>query len=118
MTTEVKWLDAPENHDYDAAFDYLELHLTTEQAAQGAGQLREASQVSKKAKDILRAANLKVLPADDPHVAHDLKKIRKGEALSPVLIVRAYPAIVADGYHRVCAAYHIEPNTNVACHLL
>lgn len=116
--THIKWLDKPEAHDYDAALDFLGLHLGDEQAQQGVDGLREVEVGKKKAKDILRAANLKPLPSTDKYVARDLKKIHDGEALSPVLLFRAYPTIVADGYHRISAAYDIDPDTEVHCQIL
>jgi hypothetical protein len=39
-------------------------------------------------KDLLRAANLPLLPSDEPHVDEDLKRIHKGKPLAPVLLVR------------------------------
>ena len=43
----------------------------------------------------------------------DLGKVAAGRKLSPVLVVRGYvatarPVTVADGYHRICASYHID----------
>ena len=74
-------------------------------------------------KDILRAARLPLLPADDPEVAKDLKKVAKGIALSPVLLIRGdfesgRPLEIADGYHRVCASYHHGENVAVPCRLV
>jgi hypothetical protein len=64
-----------------------------------------------KAKDILRAAALSLLPVDDVYVAADLDRIKKGKALSPVLPGRGdlrcgVKLQIADGYHRVCASHH------------
>ncbi|WP_219816570.1 hypothetical protein [Arthrobacter sp. Y81] len=72
----------------------------------------------RKAKDILRAARLVLLPEDNAHVASDLKKIKEGKKLSPILMVRGdlargIPAMVADGYHRVCASYYTDENTDI-----
>ena len=80
--------------------------------------LRAGSVTFKKAKDILRAAQLSLLPVDNPHVAADLTKIKKGQPLSPILLVRGdfvtgVPLQIADGYHRVCASYHTDENTNI-----
>jgi len=52
-----------------------------------------------------------VVPADAP-LGKACKK------LSPILmvtgdLVRGIPAIVADGYHRVCASYYTEENTDI-----
>jgi hypothetical protein len=55
-------------------------------------------------------------------VAADLRKIEDGTPLSPILLVRgdleAGTALeVADGYHRVCASYHTDENTQIPCRL-
>ncbi len=114
----VRWLDEPEEHDFPAARSYLALVAgpATVDAAEAA--LRRAEVAHFKAKDILRAARLEVLPATNPHVASDLEKIRAGHPLSPVLLVRGdlgtgRPAQVADGYHRVCASYLTDENTDI-----
>ena len=57
------------------------------------------------------------------HVAGDLRKIDQGIALSPVLLVRGdlgadYPLVIADGYHRICASYHVDENAAHPCHLV
>jgi hypothetical protein len=55
------WLDEPEEHDYPAAQDYLEL-LYPEHVCTGiVDRLRKAPMISKKAKDILRASELALL---------------------------------------------------------
>ena len=85
-------------------------------------ELRNCPTTNRKAKDILRAAALPLLPADNAHVAADLAKVRSGRALSPVLLVRGdllagIPMQIADGYHRVCASYHLDENTDIPCRL-
>ena len=72
----VLWKDLPDEHDYPAARDYLQLGATPVQVQALVYALKTATLVSKKAKDILRAAGLPLLPVDNPHVAADLKKIR------------------------------------------
>ena len=79
--------------------------------------LRVASVQHRKAKDILRAARLVLLPEDNAHVAPDLRKINDGKKLSPILVVRGdlargIPAMVTDSYHRVCASYYTDENTD------
>jgi len=61
--------------------------------------------------------------ATNPHVASDLAKIRKGKHLAPVLRVRGElrtgtSAQIADGYHRVCASYHVDENTAISCRII
>ncbi|MGH9121060.1 MAG: hypothetical protein ACRDYC_03815, partial [Acidimicrobiales bacterium] len=68
--------------------------------------------------DLLRAAGLALLPPDDPEVVNDLKKVKAGLKLSPVLLVWGEPLWVADGYHRVCTSYHIDPKALVPCRIV
>jgi len=114
----VKWLEKHEVHDFPAAADYLALLADPGTANQLAEKLKAGIITHKKAKDILRASQLGLLPVDDPHVAADLSKIRNGQPLSPILLVRGdfttgVPLQIADGYHRVCASYHTDENTDI-----
>lgn len=116
----VRWLTAPEDHDYPAAASYLSLLASSSGVTALVQALKAAPTVTFKAKDVLRAAGLALLPVDNPHVAADLKKIRAGKALSPILLVRGdlatgVPMQIADGYHRVCASYHTDENTDIPC---
>ncbi|WP_347109712.1 hypothetical protein AAHB33_03535 [Paenarthrobacter sp. S56] len=114
----VLWLPEPEDQDYPAAADYLSLLTSQEDVARLVKSLGKASIVHRKAKDILRASRLTLLPEDNAHVASDLRKIRNGKQLSPVLMVRGdlargIPAQIVDGYHRVCASYYTDENTDI-----
>jgi len=122
VTTVVVWKDAPEEHDYPAAASYLSLLAEPDLVAVTVTALQSAPLTHYKAKDILRASGLPLLPPDDPHVAKDLAKVRGGHKLSPVLLVRGaltrgFALQVADGYHRVCASYHHDENTDIPCRL-
>ena len=116
--SDVLWLDEPEDHDYEAASTYLTL-LGARQAVEGIVQgLKRYDVVWFEAKDILRASTLPLLPEDNEHVAKDLKKVREGKKLSPILLVcgdwdKGTPLIVADGYHRICASWYADENTEV-----
>ena len=119
----VRWLPAPEPHDYPAAASYLSLLLTSDEIDTVAAQWRAGEVRTYKAKDLLRAAGLNLLPRDNPHVASDLKKIDAKVPLSPVLLVRGDGARgvalqIADGYHRVCASYHVDENTDIPCQIV
>jgi len=116
------WKSAPDEHDYLASADYLALLAPSEDVELIVSRLRTSSLRHWKAKDILRASGLPLLPVDNPHVAADLHKVTSGKALSPVLLVRGdlrsgRPLQVADGYHRVCASYHTDENTDIPCRL-
>jgi len=114
----VLWGDEPDEHDYPAAADYLALLATATQISEIVAALKQAPVVHKKAKDLLRASQLALLPEDNPHVLRDLKKIKKGQRLSPILAVRGdlntgVAMQIADGYHRVCASYYTDENTDI-----
>jgi len=118
----VAWKNEPDEHDYPAAGSYLSLIAPPEVVTSIVDDLRKAEIIHQKAKDILRASGLVLLDVDNPHVAADLKKVRKDRALSPVLLVRGDLASdrrlqIADGYHRVCASYHVDENTDIPCRL-
>jgi hypothetical protein len=118
MMPSVKWLEKPDAHDYPAAADYLALLAGPDVIKKVVKRLKAGTIVHKKAKDILRAAQLGLLPVDNPHVSADLAKIQKGEALSPILLVRGdfltgVPLQIAVGYHRVCASYHTDEYTDI-----
>jgi hypothetical protein len=56
-----------------------------------------------------------------PQTVTWLAKVSAGQALSPILLLRGtdqHPPIVADGYHRVCASYWIDENTDIPCILV
>lgn len=117
----VKWLDDPEDHDYDAAADYLSMLAEDATVEPTVAHLKSAKPVYRKAKDILRAARLTLLPPDNAHVKADLAKIDQGKKLSPILLVRgtaAEPLQIADGYHRVCASFMTDENTAIPCRLV
>lgn len=100
---EVRWLPQPEDHDYPSAAGYLSLLESDDVVSSIVASLMVAPIQNRKAKDILRAARLVLLPEDNAHVASHLKKIKEGKKLSPILMIkgdlaRGIPAEVADGY--------------------
>ena len=116
--TPALWMDEPEEHDYPAAEDYLSLLFAPKAAADLVKKLKKAVIYHRKAKDILRASGLPILPKDNYFVAHNLEKIAKGKALSPVLLVRGdaargIPLTIADGYHRICASWYHDENADI-----
>ena len=114
----VQWKNSPDAHDYPAAANYLSLITGPENAKALADKLKAADLATFKAKDILRSSRLPLLPMDDPHVLIDLRKVAAGVELSPVLLIRGdlaqnHLTQIADGYHRVCASYHLSENTDI-----
>jgi hypothetical protein len=113
------WKDEPEAQDFPAAESYLSLLVGADAAAKLAKRLRKKQPPKHyAAKDILRAANLPLLGSDDSEVVADLKKVKGGDKLSPVLLVEGVPLWVADGYHRICASYHLDEKTEVPCRIV
>jgi hypothetical protein len=117
------WQEEPEDHDFPAAADYLSLVAPQSEVDRVVALLRSAETIHRKAKDLLRASRLSLLPADNVHVRKDLAKVAEGKLLSPVLLVRGrgdkgMPLTVADGYHRICASHHIDENADVPCRLV
>jgi hypothetical protein len=119
MRLDEHWKEDPEEHDYPAAKSYLSMLVDPDEADRLVTKLKDEDGLHHfAAKDILRASGLACLPADDPEVAEDLTKVRAGTLLSPALLVRGFPLWIADGYHRVCASYHIDPKTMVPCRIV
>ncbi len=113
------WKNEPEEQDYPAARSYLSLLIDPREAKKTAKALTGKPEAARyKAKDILRAAGLALLPLDDPEVAKDLAKVKAGTKLSPVLLVRGDPLWVADGSHRICASYHIDEDAEIPCRIV
>jgi hypothetical protein len=119
MTAGALWKNEPDDHDFPAAESYLSLLMDPSEATRLVHVMRAVDHISYyKAKDILRASALQLLPTDNKHVAADLAKVHSGKKLSPVLLVRGEPVQIADGYHRVCASYHLDENTDIPCRIV
>ena len=123
MAADHIWKNSPEAHDYPAAHDYLSLVLDEAAVRKVVAALRRAPTIHFKAKDLLRASQLSLLPRENIHVTADLKKLKKGKAMSPVLLVRGNaatgaPMTVADGYHRICASWYKDENIPIACRIV
>jgi disulfide oxidoreductase YuzD len=110
-----------EEQDYPAATSYLSLICSAKRVAKLVGQLRAAPLVEFKAKDIFRASGLSLLGVSNSHVEKDRKKIRSGQALSPLLLVRegkGRRVVIADGYHRLCAVYQFDEDAVIPCKIV
>jgi hypothetical protein len=110
------WKDEPEAQDFPAAESYLSLLVGHTVAGTLVDALRKQQTLDHfAAKDLLRASGLSLLATDDSEVAKDLFKVKAGDKLSPVLLISGQPLWVADGYHRICASYHLDEKTRVPC---
>lgn len=120
---DIKWLDQPEEQDYPAAESYLNLIYPKVQVRQLVEILRTKSNEITffKAKDIFRASGLSLLGVSNSHVEKNRKKIKKGKALSPILLVRDTKngkVVIADGYHRLCTVYGIDEDAVIPCKIV
>jgi hypothetical protein len=118
----IKWKSSPGAGDLEAAGEYLALIEPSAGAAALVRSLRAAKNTEHAAKDLLRASGLALLTREEAQVAQDLKRIRKGRALAPVLLVQgdaghAVALTVADGYHRICAAWYHDEDAPIACRM-
>jgi hypothetical protein len=119
----IRWRRVPGTKDFRAATAYLSLVLSDEQAAAVVRRLRRAPTTYQKPKDLERASGVKLLPPDDPEVRKKPKKSRGAKPLSPVLLVRGSasdgrPLIIGDGYHRICASYHVDREADIPCRIV
>jgi hypothetical protein len=114
------WEANASSEDYAAAQKYLALLFTPQESKRLMTLLRDAPTIEYAAKDLLRASQTHLLDRDNSELAEDLKKIKKGKKLSPVLLVRGdgrqgVTLTIADGYHRICASWHWDEKCPVAC---
>jgi disulfide oxidoreductase YuzD len=120
-TDPILWLPQVEDHDYSAAGSYLSLLHAEGEVAGLLDRLKAAPIVHYKAKDIFRASRLSLLGMSNSHVAKDQRKIQKGQALSPLLLVRdeaTGKVVIADGYHRLCAVYGFDEDALIPCKII
>ena len=115
MAKDVTWAAAPTDDDVaDAAWFLTLLSVPGELTADPARRMYPA-------KDLLRAARLPVLALPNAGVTKWANRLHRGDEIPPVLLLAGTldrPLIVAEGYHRVCAAYLRDEATPVACHFL
>lgn len=117
---QVQWLDDAIDEDYTAAAHYLSLLDIQKNVDKAVAEMRSAAITEFKAADLLRAAQLTVPKADDRPTREQVKRIKNGEPISPVLLMRVSAlkkVIIADGFHRVCAAYRLDPDVILHCKL-
>jgi hypothetical protein len=117
------WQSEPDAHDFPAAKIYLSLIAEPLLVEKLVKLLERAPTSTYEAKDLLRASGLALLEETNMHVALDLDKVKRGEKLSPILLVRGRfvkdrALVVADGYHRICASYWLNENSPIPCRIV
>jgi len=116
----INWNQSLPASDLVPAAGFLSLTFAPEPISKIMNQFQNSEIVWHKATDILRASELTILSEDDFHVAAAIGKMTRGEAIAPVLLVRASetnarPLTIVYGYHRVCAAYFVDKNVAIPC---
>ena len=117
----IKWLSEPEDDDYLGALAYLSLLYDKRIAKSYLGKLKRASVSEFKATDIFRASGLPLLGTSDPHVEKDEQKLKSGNKLPPLLLIRDSAngrIVIADGYHRLCAVYSYDEDAVIPCKIV
>ncbi|MCU1527347.1 MAG: hypothetical protein JWP75_1110 [Frondihabitans sp.] len=119
----MKWLRTPAKQDYPAAKSYLSLNLEKKIVNKIVQKLAQKKCVNFKAKDILRASGLPLLPRTNTDVQKELARVAAGEPLSPCLIIRGRLdrgrlAQIADGYHRICASNYVDEDANIPVQII
>lgn len=118
---EISWLKSPKAETYPAAQSFLSLLYNDETAATHVKKLKRAGITQFKAKDIFRASGLEKPGLETPDVQRARKRLKKGEPVSPVLLVRdpeKGKVIIAEGYQSICAAYSLDHESVVACKII
>ncbi len=119
--TRIRWLDAPDKHDYPAAESFLSLTFEPPVARELVAKLEQAGISEFAAKDIFRASGLSLLGVSNGHVEKDQARISRGEKLAPLLLVRDKirgKVVIADGYHRLCAVYTFDEDAVIPCKIV
>jgi hypothetical protein len=114
------WLVKPAAEDYRAAHEYLTLLFPAREVEELVRSLRKAPVIERQAKDLLRASQTHLLDENNPRISGQLKKIKRGKKMSPVLLVRGdgekgVTLAIADGHHRICASWYFDEDAPIAC---
>ena len=117
----IKWFKEPQVHDYPNARSFLSLIYPGEKAEKLVKKLERAPMSEFRARDIFRASGLPLMGLSNSHLKADQEKIRRGQKLSPLLLVRDKTngkVVIADGYHRMCAVYSFNEDVLIPCKIV
>jgi hypothetical protein len=104
------WGKDVDDAHYDAAYDYLSLHWLPKNAGPAVQALRDAGIERHMPGDVLRAAQVDPRPFDDTRVQQEIVKALNDGEFQPALVINLPEGVViADGTHRLSAAYHLAP---------
>jgi hypothetical protein len=118
---DIKWLSEPADKDYPAAESFLLLYFKAKAARALVKKLKRAEMAEFAAKDIFRASETPIAEVRAFDWAEQKREIQQGAPLSPLLLVRQDSGrhlIVADGFHRLCAAFSTDEDVTVPCKIV
>jgi disulfide oxidoreductase YuzD len=118
---DIKWLSDVEEQDYPAAESYLTILYSQDKVTKMMVKFRASAVVKFKTVDIFRACQLPLKSASNSQVKEEIRKISKGERLSPILLLRDEmhgKVVIADGYHRMCAVYEVDEEAVIPCKII
>ena len=118
----INWAADPGPDNANDAANFLAMYKKQKNSDRIVADLIASPVVTFKAKDILRASGLPALPKDNAHVQLALQLIANGQILDSVYLLRGkltqgIPVTIVDGYHRVSAAWHTDPSSEVDAHI-
>lgn len=125
----ISWHPNPSNSQWLDLEEYLNLKFTSDTAkklySKFEDKVKDHKSKTFQAKDILRAANMLnekgILPADDKIVQKELKLFKNGKSIAPIMLVKQHPnqkLLIVDGFHRLCAIYHIDPEMHCLAYII
>lgn len=118
---DIKWLSEPADKDYPQAESFLLLFYKAKVAGALIKKLKHAEMSKFAAKDILRASETLIAEVHAFDWVEQKREIQQGTPLSPLLLVRqdnGRHLIVADGFHRLCAAFATDQDVTVPCKIV
>ena len=118
----VLWETSADKDNARDASEFLGMYKKKKNADRIIDDLIAGDLTTFKAKDILRAACLPPQPLDNAHVQVAMQLIAAGIPLTPVYLLRGklkggVPVIIADGYHRISAAFWTSPSTDCSAYI-
>ena len=119
--TQIKWEKNAQKEHYRAALSYLSLIYKAAVAKDFVKKLKKTAVSQFKSRDIFRASMLPMLEVTNSDVKKEESKIKSQKRLRPLLLVRDRSQgklVIADGYHRLCAAYIFDEEAEIACKIV
>lgn len=118
----VLWETSADKDNARDATEFLGMYKKKKNAGRIVDDLIASELTTFKAKDILRAAGLPPQPLDNAHVQVAMQLIAAGIPLTPVYLLRGklksgVPVVIADGYHRISAAFWTSPSTDCSAYI-